>query len=258
MPAFGGRHHDRALFLDAERRLRLGFGLRQGLELDRLPLAVEAIELGGDSGGFDRIVLEQEIDAEIGAADAAAGIDARAEQKAEMPGFRRTGKPRHIHQAGMPDAFAAAQRDQPLGDEGAVETDQRHDIGDGAQRHIIEEAEQIGLRPIRRPEAALAQHAVERDDGHEDEPDRGEMPEARKVVAAVRIDDGDRRRQNLVGLMVIDDDDIDAELLGFGERLDAGGAAIDADEKRRAALGERTHGLNIRAHSLRTGDPEYG
>ena len=78
-------------------------------------------------------------------------------------------------------------------------------------------------------------------------PDRGEMTEAGKIVAPVRIDDGDRRRQRLVGLVVIDDDDIDAELARFRQRLDAGGAAIDRHQERGAARGERAHRLDIRA-----------
>ena len=40
--------HDRALLLHAERGHRLGFGLRQRRQLDRLPLAVEPVEFGGD------------------------------------------------------------------------------------------------------------------------------------------------------------------------------------------------------------------
>ncbi len=61
-----------------------------------------------------RIVLHQQIDAERGAADAAAGIDARPEQEAEMPGLRRPAEPRHVHQRGQADIVAPAQRDQPL------------------------------------------------------------------------------------------------------------------------------------------------
>ena len=38
-----------------------------------------------------------------------------------MPGLRRTGEPRHVHQASMADTLAPAQRDEPLGDEGAIE-----------------------------------------------------------------------------------------------------------------------------------------
>ena len=122
MPAFSRGDHHRALFLDAERSHGFGLGLRHGFHLDGLPLAVEPVELGGDARRFNRIVFEQQPHAEIGAADAAAGIDARAEQKSEMPRFRRTGQPRHVHQAGMPHAVALAERDQPLGDEGAVKT----------------------------------------------------------------------------------------------------------------------------------------
>ena len=59
MPAFRGGHHDRAFLLEPERRHRFGFGLRQCLQLDRLALAVEPIELGGDFCRLDRIVLEQ-------------------------------------------------------------------------------------------------------------------------------------------------------------------------------------------------------
>src|SRR6185437_6610027 len=129
----GGDDH-RALLLEAERseRFRLGFDERR--PFDDLALAVEAIELGGDARRLDRIFLQQQPYAEIGAADAAAGIDARAEQEAEMPRLRRTGQPRHVHQRGGADMFAPAQRDQSLGDEGAVETLERYDVGDGAER----------------------------------------------------------------------------------------------------------------------------
>ncbi len=38
----------------------------------------------------------------------------------------------------MPDAVAVPQRDEPLGDERAVEPGQRHHVGDGAERDVIE------------------------------------------------------------------------------------------------------------------------
>ena len=50
--------------------------------------------------------------------------------------------------------------------------------------------------------------------------------------------------------MVIDDHGIETELFGFHERLDAGRAAIDANQKLCAALGERPHGFDIRAVAL--------
>ena len=145
MPAFGGGDDDGALLLDAERGHGLGLGLRHGGELDRLALAVEAVELGGEARAFGRIVLHEQIDAERGATDAAAGIDARPEQEAEMPGLGRAAEPRDIHQGGEPGIVAPTQRQQPLGDEGAVEALERHHVGNRAERDQVEQAEEIGL-----------------------------------------------------------------------------------------------------------------
>ena len=108
VPAFRGSHDNGALLLDAECGTRLGFGLRQRRLFDSLPFLIEPIEFGRDFCSFDRIVFDQEPHAEIGAADAPAGIDARPEQKTEMPRFGRRRKPRHVHQADMPRPLAPA------------------------------------------------------------------------------------------------------------------------------------------------------
>ena len=110
-------------------------------------------------------------------------------------------------------------------------------------------AEQVGLRPRLGPEAARAQHAVDRDHRHEHEADGGEMAELREVVEPVGIDH-QRVRQPLVGLVMVDHDDVEAEPPRLGQRLDAGGAAIDGDEQRRAALGERADRLDVRPVAL--------
>jgi len=156
MPALGGGNHHRAPFLDAERGHRLGLGLRQCVEFDRLALAIEPVELRGDFGRLDRVILDEEPHPEVGAADPPAGIDARAEQKAEMPSLGRTGEPRHVHQAHVPNTLAPAQCDQALGDEGAVEPGKRHHVGDGAEGDVIDERKEIGLGPGLGPEAAGA------------------------------------------------------------------------------------------------------
>jgi len=70
-----------------------------------------------------------------------------------MPGFRRPVQPRDIHQRGVADMVAAAHRDQSLGDEGAIESDQRCDVGDGAERHVMQHTEQIRLRHLTCPKA---------------------------------------------------------------------------------------------------------
>ena len=74
--------------------------------------------------------------------------------------------------------------------------------------------------------------------------------EARQVVLAVGIDDGGDVGQALVGLVVVDDDDVGAERRGDGERLEAGGAAVDRDDQLGAVLGERLDGVAAGAVAL--------
>ncbi len=188
MPAFGRGDDDSALVLQPKRGQRLGFGLSLCRLLDDPPLGVEPVELGGDARGFRDVAFEQQPHAEIGATDAAAGIDARPQHEAEMPGFRRPVQPRHVHQRGVADMVAPAHRDQPLGDEGTVERDQGRDVGDRAERDVMQHAEQVGLRHLGRPEAAPAQFAIDRDQRHERQPDGGEIAEAGEIVEPVRID----------------------------------------------------------------------
>ena len=139
---------------------------------------------------------------------------------------------------------------QPLRNEGAVEPLERHDVGDGAERHKVERVEQVGLGAQHMPEAALAQLAVHRDHGHEHEADRSEMVEPRKIVLPVRVDQRIDRRQGLVRLMMVDRHHVEAERLGFNERLDAGRAAIDRDEELRALPGECAHRFGVRPIAL--------
>ena len=123
MPTRRRRDDDRPLVLETERRQCLGFRLRLGCLLDHAALGVETIEFGGDPRGLRNIAFQQQPHAEIGAPDPAAGIDARPQHEAEMPGLRRTVQPRHIHQRGMADMIAPAHRDQAFGNEGAIESD---------------------------------------------------------------------------------------------------------------------------------------
>ena len=108
MPAFGRGDDDRALVLQPERGQRLGFGLRFRRLFDDAAFAVKAVELGGNPRRLGNIALQQQPHAEIGAADTSAGVDARAEHEAEMPGFRRAVETRYVHQRGVADMIAPA------------------------------------------------------------------------------------------------------------------------------------------------------
>ena len=73
----------RALPLRAEAAERLRLGLFSSRRFDRLPFAVEAVELGRDPRRPRSIRGQQQPCAERGVADAAAGIDARPEQESQ-------------------------------------------------------------------------------------------------------------------------------------------------------------------------------
>ena len=111
----------------------------------------------------------------------------------------------------------------------------------------MQHAEQIRLRPLGGPEAAGAQLAIDRDQRDQHETDRGEMAEAGEVVGPVRIHQRLDLRQFIAALMMIDHDDRHPEPPRFVQRLEAGGAAIDRHQQRRALAGEHADGLDIGA-----------
>ena len=57
-------HQHGAGRIAGERAIHLGLGLHHGLCLDGLPLPVEAVEVGGDAGGLDRIRRGEEAGAQ--------------------------------------------------------------------------------------------------------------------------------------------------------------------------------------------------
>ena len=75
MPALSGGDDDCAFVFDAERGHGFGFRLRHRSDLDCLTLPVKAVELRGKARTLGRIVVEEQIDTERGAPDAAAGIN---------------------------------------------------------------------------------------------------------------------------------------------------------------------------------------
>src|SRR5262249_57438455 len=122
---------------------RWGLGWGEGGLVDRLRSTIERIEFGRYARGFARVFLQKKTHAEIGTADAAASIDARAQKKAEVPRFRRTGETRHIHERRRTRMFASPQCDKPFGNKGPVEAVQRHNVRDRAKRHQMQKRQEI-------------------------------------------------------------------------------------------------------------------
>ena len=166
-----------------------------------------------------------------------------------MVGSRRPVSAGDVEQSGEARTAALPHDREALDDKGAVEPDQRHDVGDGRERHEVEGSEQIRAFAAV-PEACVAQSAIERDERHEDDARGAEIAEAGKVVLAVGIDERRRLRQHLRRLMVIEHDHVEAKLARDLERLAADGAAVDGHDQRRASRGEILNRLDIGAVAL--------
>src|SRR5690606_5386197 len=114
----------------------LGSGrcLFYGLHFDTLPLAIELVELRSDDHGLMLIVQRQEARAQSRVSNAAAGIDARADQETEMIRIERARGAGCEREGGEARFFAAPRHFQPPQYESAVETDKRHHIANGGER----------------------------------------------------------------------------------------------------------------------------
>ena len=125
----------------------------------------------------------------------------------------------------------AAPRDlDPLRDQRAVDPGERNDIADRAERHQIEPLQQVGLGSAAAVPAGLAQRAVDRDDQQKGDADRRQRAMRAALVEPVRVDDRDGARQQRLGDVMIDDDDLEPGLGGVGQRQMRSRAAIDGDD----------------------------
>src|SRR3546814_13448217 len=82
--------------------------------------------------------LGEQAHAEVRAADAAAGVDPRAECEAEIARGRRAGEPRCFDQCVKTDVAALRHHLAALRDERAVEPLQLRDIGASAERAALQ------------------------------------------------------------------------------------------------------------------------
>ncbi len=175
-----------ALALDDQRRrqalavgpveaLDAGDRLLEHLALDGAALGVELVEPDGERAHLVRIVARQQARAEIGLADAAAGIDPRAQHEAQMIGARRLAQARDIGERREAGIAALLHHRQPLPHQRAVDAGQRHDVGHRAERHEVEPLAQVGLGPRLAVPAGRAQRAVDADAQQEGDADGGEL-----------------------------------------------------------------------------------
>ena len=188
----------------------------------------------------------------LDAPDPAAGIDARTQDEAERVAGRRLIDAGGVGERAQALIVPEPQDLEPLGHEGAVRLSERHHVAHRGERHEVEQAEQVGLGPIA-IEAVAAQRARGGDEKQKHDTGRGEMPLAREIVLAVRIEHGECRRQRFVGLVMVDDDDFRAGSIGGGDGGLGGGAAIDGEDEAGALLDKI--GKRLRRRAVAFGEP---
>ena len=206
--------------------------------LEGLPRGVEAVDVLGKLLGPLGPVGHQQLDGQLRLAEPAGGIQPRGELEGHV-----LGREPHLavgvslggdlgdgHQRGQAQGGRVGQALQPVVDQHAVLVHQRHDVGHGAQGGQPDGLEQEILHPRGDPlgPAGLLAEGPGQLQGH------ARAAQAAERIAAAgqpRMDDGRGVGQLRARLVVVGDDQLDAQLAGQGGLLDAGDAAIDGDDQ---------------------------
>ncbi len=233
MPIVLGHHDHRIVGRPQPLGLGNGHRLVEHRRLDVAPGAVEFVQFLGQALGFRGIVGRQQLYAQIGAADAAAGIDARPDDESRMERAHQGGRiavAGDLHQGADAGVLALGHDLQALGGQCAVKAGQGRDVADGAQRRQVQPLHQVRTR-VRLEQAPRLGFAVER--GHDDEDDAGggEITLGRGAARPVGIDHGAGLRRILAHQVVVDDHDLQPDFRRVVQCLVCHGTAVDSDDQ---------------------------
>ena len=212
---------------------------------DRLDLAAFAVELVEFAGHAPRrlgVFTHQALDTGRHVGQPAGGVQTRTDREAQVGGNRaRDVAPGHLQQRFHARTRApGTDTPQTLLDENAVVAVERHDIGNGAERHQVEQIRQrwLGARRGLEP-ATVAQVRAQRDQQVEHDAAAGQRLARERIPGQVRIDDGIGIGEHRARQMVVGDEHVDAGGARRGDTLEAGDAVVDREQQvRLRALGE--------------------
>ena len=125
--------------------------------------------------------------------------------------------------------------------EDAVFAEQRHDVGHGAERDEVQHLLHVGRVAALVVGAAVDHERMGELERHADARQMQQVVQPDRVE--LRIDGGERFGQFVRGLVVVRDDDVDAEFAGLLHGLRAVDAAVDRDEYAAFPAGHRLQSL---------------
>ena len=213
-------------------------GLFLHVGFDVAAFAVEGIELLGDLQGAGGVVGEQAFDTQAHVGEPPGGVQARAEDEAEIHGrgFARVA-PGGFEEGGEAGLHAAgAHPFQALADQDAVIAVEFDNISDGAEGDEVEQVGKVGFGALSKI-AALAQFGAQGKHDVEHDADAGDAFGGEVAARLIGIDDAISGGQGFAGQVVVGDQGGDTVLLGTGDAFQAGDAVVDGNDQVRGLLG---------------------
>ena len=139
VPVFVPEHVAAAAPLGLRPRLDARDGVALHPVLDRLPLAVQALELPGQPPGLLGVLREQQVERDVRTVQPSGGVDPRREPEGDRRGIDG-GRihARGLHEGAQARTAGAGELTKARCGESAVLVLQRHDVGDRGEPHEVE------------------------------------------------------------------------------------------------------------------------
>ena len=205
---------------------QLLFGTRKDVLLDGLPLLIQRIETVSELLRLGDVLRQEQPGAEHGRRHAARGIEARRELEADLLGRDRGGiDTRDIHEGAQAEILRLCHVREAETHDLAVFAEQRHDVGDRAER---DEFEPLLPRLV----AERQRKRVAKLEKLERNADAAEVLVRIHIIFAMRVHDGAGGRQCIARQMVVGHDDVELSLQAR-HVLDRRNATVNGNEQRR-------------------------
>ena len=184
--------------------------------------------------GFNDMFGLQQLQRDVGVPYPAGGVDSRSHAEGDVGRSEFRPDLGALDQGAHSGPQLFAKRLNAELDHNAVFAEQRHNIRNGSERHIVKHLLETGLKAAEVVFASIFNKGVRK---LECGPCAGEHLKIFEFRIHLGIDDRESLRQFRTGLVVVGDDHIDSARDGVIDRIAAGDSAIDGHEHPAASVG---------------------